>query len=292
MKPASKKDMSFSINDAISEGGDLLRKAGIAEARREAGSLLAHALSRDRTFLIMNANELLSAEQTEAFRSFIERRARQEPLQYITGHQEFFNLDFEVTPDVLIPRPETEMVVESALDLLKDVSMPFIGDIGTGSGCIAISLLHELPRARAVATDISRPALRVAQQNANRHGVSDRLALIESDFFSTLDRSSRFSLIVSNPPYIGEDDWKSLPREVRDHEPRAALVSGVDGLADIRRLLDEAPSFLRSDGYFVFEIGFDQSARVDKMIEADTWDLLEIRSDLQGIPRTVVLRKK
>ena len=285
------REMNLSIGNGILEGAETLRAADISEGRREAGSLLAHVVGRDRSFMITHADELLTSEQTQTFRSFIARRAKGEPLQYIIGHQEFFKLDFEVTPDVLIPRPETELIVEIALELLKDESEPFIGDIGTGSGCVAISLLHEMGEARGFATDISAAALRVARLNAERHGVSNRLRLIESDCFAAVDRSSQFSLIASNPPYIGQAEWKNLPREVRDHEPRSALVSGPDGLADIRRLIDEAPSFLHSHGYFVFEIGFDQSKWVEQLIDSRKWKLVEIRRDLQNIPRTVVLQK-
>src|SRR5438132_630431 len=170
--------MSLSIAEAISEGAAKLTEAGVSDARREAATLLAHAIDRDRTYVITHNDELLTEQRIESFRAFIIRRAAREPLQYITGHQEFFRLDFEVTPDVLIPRPETELIVEVALELLKDVSAPTIADIGTGSGCIAISLLHELSDSRALATDISAAALQVAQRNAERHGVTDRLTLI------------------------------------------------------------------------------------------------------------------
>src|SRR5437870_5332966 len=178
---SSGKMMSISIGNAILEGARSLREAGIAEARRESGSLLAHAIGRDRTFVITHADESLESEAADTFRGLIKRRASGEPLQYITGHQEFFKLDFEVTPDVLIPRPETELIVETALELLKDHSEARIADIGTGSGCVVISLLHELRGARAVATDISAAAIRVARRNAERHGVAHRLRLIESD---------------------------------------------------------------------------------------------------------------
>jgi release factor glutamine methyltransferase len=191
---------------------------------------------------------------------------------------------------VLIPRPETELVVETALELLKNDLQPHVADIGTGSGCIAISLLHELPEARAVATDISPAALGVAQRNADRHGVSNRLKLIESNGFAAMDERG-LSLIVSNPPYVGEDELESVQREVR-HEPRVALVAGDDGLSLIRRLLLEARPYLRSGGHLVFEIGLGQSTLVEQLIDAEVWTLLEIRSDLQGIPRTVVLRRK
>jgi release factor glutamine methyltransferase len=283
--------MSTSIGRAVLEGAQRLQNAAVAEPRREAGSLLAHVVGRDRSFVIAHADDALTAEGRAAFRSLIERRASGEPLQYITGHQEFFKLDFEVTPDVLIPRPETELIVEASLELLQNDTEPYFADIGTGSGCIAISMLHELPAARAIATDMSPTALRVAQRNAERHGVADRLELLESDCFSALDARGSFSLIASNPPYVSDDELKSVQREVR-HEPRAALAAGSDGLSVIRRLLREARPFLRSGGHFVFEVGFGQSEAVEHLIDRRVWKLLEIRTDLQRIPRTFVLQGK
>src|SRR5712692_6409100 len=284
MKWTGKKTMNISISKAILEGARVLREAGVAEARREAGSVLAYAVGRDWTFVITHADEPLETEAIETFRTLIERRAAGEPLQYITGHQEFFKLDFEVTPDVLIPRPETELIVEIALELLKDDPDPFIADIGTGSACIAISVLHELGAARAIATDTSPGALRVALRNARRHEVSDRLTLKESDCFSALDAERRFSLIASNPPYISNDEMKGLQREV-SYEPRAALAGGPDGLDIIRRLLSEAAPFLRSGGHLVFEIGFGQKAAVEQLINREVWELTGTRPDLQGIAR-------
>src|SRR5712692_8566376 len=175
MKWTGKKTMNISISKAILEGAEVLHEAGVAEARREAGSVLAYAVGRDWTFVVTHADEPLQTEAIETFRTLIERRAAGEPLQYLTGHQEFFKLDFEVTPDVLIPRPETELTVEIALELLKDDLDPFIADLGTGSGCVVISLLHELRDAHGIATDISPDALRIARRNADRLGVSERL---------------------------------------------------------------------------------------------------------------------
>jgi release factor glutamine methyltransferase len=286
-----KKLMSLSIGGAVMEGAQRLSKSAVAEPRREAGSLLAYALGRDRGFVIAHAADVLNDDECKTFRSLIARRAAGEPLQYITGHQEFFKLDFEVTPDVLIPRPETELIIETALELLRDDPKPYVADIGTGSGCIAISILHELSAARGVATDVSPAALRVAQRNAARHGVADRLTVLESDCFSALETTGSFSLITSNPPYISDDDLQDLQREV-NYEPRAALAGGAGGLSVIRRLLLEAPPFLRPDGYFVFEIGFGQSEVVEKLIDRRVWELLEVRPDLQRIPRTFVVRKK
>jgi release factor glutamine methyltransferase len=287
--------MATSIAETILQGAHRLRQAGVPEARREAGSLLAHVLGRDRSFILSHAEDALGAEQAEQFRQCLERRAQGEPLQYITGHQEFFGLDFEVTKDVLIPRPETELLIETALKLVLGPAEVLICDVGTGTGCVAITLLHELPAARAVAIDISPRALVVAQRNAVRNSVTDRIEFVLSDCFAALNtpgpRQTSFDLIVSNPPYIQEDAMADLQREVRDFEPRGSLAAGADGLSVIRRLLLEAPQFLKTGGFFLFEIGFNQAAAVELLIERRVWELLDIHKDLQGIPRTVALRK-
>ena len=283
--------MTVTIEGAIQEGAERLREGAVNEARREAGSLLAHVLDRDRGFVIAHAGDSLADAQYHDFRRLISRRIVGEPLQYITGHREFFKLDFEVSPDVLIPRPETELIVEAALELCKDDPAPSIADIGTGSGCIAISVLHELPAAAAVASDVSPAALKVAQRNAERHGVQERLTLVESDCFAAVGLTKPFSLIASNPPYVSEAELKGVPREVR-FEPRAALAGGPDGLSMIRRLLSEGRPFIRKGGHLVFEIGFGQSEPIEKLIDRRVWKLIEIRKDLQGIPRTFVLQGK
>ena len=287
--PTGKKLMTTSIRDALIEGAQILATAGITNDRMEAASLMSWVLRRDRAFLITHAEEALSDDQGRVYREAVRRRAKREPFQYITGHQEFFKLDFEVTPDVLIPRPETELVVETALDLSRELPAQFIADIGTGSGCIVVSLLHELPGARAIATDVSPSALRVAQENARRHKVNDRLELAEADGFPSAHHA-QFSLIVSNPPYIDEHEFANLQPEVRDYEPRAALASGADGLAHVGMLLRDAPSHLSPGGYLVFEIGFGQRQSVEQLIDNGVWNLIEIRTDLQGIPRTLVLQ--
>ncbi len=287
--------MTTSIAETILQGAHKLRQAGVPEARRESGSLVAHVLGRDRSFILSHAGDPIGEEQAERFRECLARRAQGEPLQYITGHQEFFGLDFEVTRDVLIPRPETELLIETALKLFAGSAAAFICDVGTGSGCIAITLVHELPQARAIAIDISPGALVVARRNAARHLVTERINFILSDCLAALKtrepRQSPFDLIVSNPPYIEESAMAGLQREVRDFEPRSALAAGADGLAIIRRLLIEAARFLKADGYFLFEIGFNQAAAVQQLLAPKTWKLLDIHKDLQGIPRTVALQK-
>lgn len=282
----------ISIAQALVEATHLLRKAGIVEGRRDAASLLANLIGRDTTYLIANAERELTAADLTRYRDVVERRVAGEPLQYIIGHQDFYNLDFIVTPNVLIPRPETELLVETALELIDKNEEQYICDAGTGSGCIAISILYERPLARVVALDISLDALVVAQQNATRHDVRKRLDLVASDCFGALEQShAKFHLIASNPPYVVEETFNTLQREVCEHEPRNALTPGGDGLAIIRRLLAEAHDYLLSGGYLLIEIGFDQSVAVTEMVDRKTWALVDIRDDLQGIPRTVVLRK-
>lgn len=280
------------IKQAVAEATEILRRAGIAEPRREAASLLAHALQRDRTFLLTHAEARVGGEELTRFRASAVRRAKREPLQYITGHQEFYKLDFVVTPDVLIPRPETELLVETALELLQGAAAPRILDVGTGSGCIVVSLLHEMPAARGLATDISTAALTVAATNAARYEVRPRLNFLAADGLSAFAESSvDFSIIVSNPPYIDGMVVEGLQPEVRLYEPRQALTPGADGMSMIRGLLGQAPMRLVPRGWLVFEIGFDQSEQIEKLIDRRVWELVAIRADLQGIPRTVVLQR-
>lgn len=284
----------MSIATALLEGANKLRKAAVPEARREAGSLLMHVLDCDRTYILAHAEDQLTDEQLAKLKTILEERASGKPLQYITGRQEFFGLEFEVNTDVLIPRPETELLVETAIKLISNHESPLICDVGAGSGCIAISLLHTLPGARAVALDISPAALEVARRNAERHAVAERLTFLASDCFGALDQSmlSQFDLIVSNPPYVTEAAFPSLQCEVRDFEPRVALLAGNDGLDVIRRLLNAAPAYLKPGRFLIFEIGFDQHEAVSHLIDATQWELLDVHQDLQGIPRTVALKKR
>lgn len=279
-----------SITEALTKATQVLSNASVAEARREAGSLLSFILGKDRTFLISHADEVLGTDLLLRFQGFVERRASGEPLQYITGVQDFYGREFCVTPDVLIPRPETELLVEAAIELVD--SEPFICDVGTGSGCIVVTLLCELQNARAVAVDKSPAALEVAKLNARNHSVLDRMEFAVSDCFDALEANRyQFDMVASNPPYVSAEMMPGLQREVRDHEPLVALSPGPDGLSIIRRLMLEAPAFLKDAGYLIMEIGFDQSEAVKSLVDEGVWQLLEIRPDLQGIPRIVVLQK-
>lgn len=283
--------MMISIAEAILQGSNKLRKAGVPEARREAGSLLAFLLDKDRTFMLAHADDPISVDQLALFEEMLHARAQGEPAQYITGRQDFYGLEFEVTPDVLIPRPETELLVETALKLVSPESAVSICDVGTGSGCISITLLNRLPLAHALALDVSSAALDVAKRNASRHRVTSRIEFILSDCFASFDQQ-QFDLIVSNPPYVAEGAFATLQREVRDFEPRIALTAGAEGLDVIRRLVSEGTNFLKPGGYLLFEIGFDQHAAVSELVDLEKWELLDIHHDLQGIPRTVALRKR
>ena len=284
--------MTISIADAIRESVVIFQDAGLAEARREAGGLLQHVLGRDRTFVLAHPEQLLTESQLQKFQELTKRRAAGEPLQYITAQQSFFGLDFEVAPGVLIPRPETELLVELALETIQGSQAPTICDVGTGSGCIAITLLHERADALAVAIDISAAALEIAKRNARRHSVERRLTFVQANCFSSLSAVEfSFDLIVSNPPYVAENDLTGLQREVRDHEPREALAGGPDGLDVVRRLLNEGSTFLKPGGHLLIEIGFNQAATVTSLIEQHAWLAKGIRPDLQGIPRVVVLQK-
>jgi release factor glutamine methyltransferase len=275
-----------SVSESIAKAESILATNGIVEARREAASLVMLALKRDRTFLYAYPDHLLTDSETATLNSLVTRRAAREPLQYISGTQEFYGLDFEVTPDVLIPRPETEMVVEHAIPLLTTLSRQRLCEIGIGSGCIAVSMLHHLPEATAVGLDVSPAALKVARRNANRLGTGDRLQLFESDIFSNCP-DERFEMIVSNPPYVPSSDIDGLQPEVRDFEPHLALTDGRDGLSIISTIVKQSPHFLKSGGFLLMEMGFNQSSLVVDMFEADLWEPPELFPDLQGIPRLV-----
>jgi release factor glutamine methyltransferase len=262
------------LTGALSEAEAFLRLHDIDTARLDAEVLLGHALAIARTQLYARLSTILHPDQQERFWGLIQRRAAREPLSYITGEREFWSLSFRVTPDVLIPRPETELLVETTLRLLSQSprrhhhSPIHLLDIGTGSGCVAIALAKELPRAELWAVDISRAALTVAQENAQRHGVAGRIHFLQGDLFSPMNKERpRFDVIVSNPPYIAHASLATLQPEVRDWEPRTALDGGADGLDFYRRLVEESSFYLHSSGWLVMEIGVGQSSEVLRFIQ-------------------------
>ncbi len=280
------------IAATLKQASATLRANDIANDLLDAQTLLAHALGVDRTHLIVNYNQPLTDEQQANYQSLIARRAVGEPLQYIVGQQEFFGLPFRVTPAVLIPRPETELLVEETIRLAQALShAPIIVDVGTGSGCIAIALARELEDARIYATDISADALAVARHNATLNGVAERIEFIHCDLLAGLPAGLQVGLradfIVSNPPYIAAHEMASLQREVREWEPHSALTDNADGLSFYRRLFAEAPQHLKAEGYLLCELGYQQAEVVTAMLSA-AWSKHYLLNDLQGIPRTLV----
>ncbi len=284
------------ITATLQSAVNKLRAAGVPNDVLDAQSLLGFALGRDRTWLIVNFRETLTQVEIEGYESLIMRRAVGEPLQYITGRQEFFGLDFEVTPAVLIPRPETELIVEEVIRRCSTAEMlrptpPLIVDVGTGSGCLAVSIAREVPSAALKAVDISAEAIEVARRNATRNGVADRIEFLVGDLFEPLRRApEKARLIVSNPPYIAVAEMTQLQREVRDWEPWLALTDQGDGLGFYRRLLEEAPAQLEAGGYLIGEIGYQQAAAVRSLISDEIWEEPCFLTDLQGIERTFVAR--
>jgi release factor glutamine methyltransferase len=283
----------ITIHAHVAAARQRLRAAGIPadEAEIDARVLAEHLLGWDAARFFSSANQ----EEPEGFAAdyerLVARRAAREPVAYVVGRQEFWDLSFEVSPAVLIPRPETELIVETSLELFPDrVVEVTIADVCTGSGCLAVALACERPQARLTAIDISGAALDVARLNAVRHGVGDRVHFVRANI---LDRvTDCFDLIVANPPYVPDGERASLQPEVRDHEPALALLGGVDGLTVVRRLVEQAPSRLNDRGVLIFEFGIAQVEPIAGLISAsEGLTMIDVRRDLQGIPRTVIARR-
>jgi release factor glutamine methyltransferase len=306
------------IRAALKQAMHQLRAANIPSHTLAAELLLMHTLERDRTWLYTHPEAAIDPAASEKYFALVARRAAGEPTQYLTGKQEFWGLGFEVSPAVLIPRPETEHVVEVALERLGTRGIKInlatgapspplrVADVGTGSGCLAVALAHELPHAEVTATDISAPALEIARRNATRHNVADRIRFLECNLLDALtDNLSSpvgarhavplrrtdqepFDLIVSNPPYIARNEASELPREVRDHEPPAALFGGPTGVEIYARLIEQSASLLRDGGFLVLELGYNSLDHVRAILAANPqWRDLKVTNDLAGIPRVL-----
>jgi release factor glutamine methyltransferase len=259
------------------------------EAAGDAEFLARHALGCDLTQYALARSQVPSPEFPRRFAALIARRVQREPVSQIVGYREFWGLEFEVTRDVLTPRPETELVVEAALEAFPRDAPLLIIDVGTGSGCLAVALAREFSGARVIATDVSEAALDVARRNAARHAVADRIDFRRTDLLEGV--TERADLIVSNPPYVASRDAASLPPEVREFEPHIALFAGDDGLYVYRRLLPHVESRLRPGGCLIVEIGRDQSGPVSALAAPRGWHVERARTDLQGITRTMVFRR-
>lgn len=260
-----------------------------ASANRDAELLLLHTLQISRAILLAYPDREVPSEQQTLYHSLILRRLRHEPVQYILGQQEFYGLNFCVTPAVLIPRPETEHLVEAVLKMTPSNAHAKLVDVGTGSGAIAVALAFNLPHAEITALDISSDALGVAAGNAREHKVEDRIRFLQSDLLSTVSEEGGFDAIVSNPPYIPETDRPTLHPQVREHEPATALFAGETGLDIYRRLIPQAYKALKQNGLLALEIGYGQEAALTELL--DGWKNVSFVNDLQGIPRVALARR-
>lgn len=286
----------LTFQDLRERGTSVLRDSGIPEAPRDAFLLLQNAAGLDAAGLLARLDQPPSDNAVALFRGFVARRAEREPAAMILGRTEFWGIPIRVAPDVLIPRPETEGIVEEALHLsARDgVVMRTIADIGTGSGCLAVALAAEFPDARIFAADISGSALDLARTNVEAAGVSARVRVIEGDLFEpmgSLSLEGGIDLVVSNPPYVRRGEIDSLAPEVSRWEPRAALDGGPDGLSVIRRLIEGARRFLRPGGFLVFEIGHDQGQGVLGLLERSGFVDGAVAPDLAGLPRVAAARR-
>jgi release factor glutamine methyltransferase len=306
-----KQQAGVAIREALKEALAQFRIAGVPSQTLAAELLLMHALGRDRAWLYAHPEEELTAQDAARFLELVARRAQGEPTQHLTGKQEFWGLEFEVTPEVLIPRPETEHLIEVALDRLALRELRAgraqktqgeglqVVDIGTGSGCIAVALAKELPLARLYATDISEAALGVARRNAARHGVTSRIQFVLGNLLEGVVPSSpgareaqgQFDLIVSNPPYVGRRSSAGLPREVREHEPEMAIYGGEEGFELYAALVAEAGRHLKPGGLLVLELGIDSLPAVGPLFDGAEWIRVGVTQDLAGIPRVLAAER-
>ncbi len=281
-----------SLRDALTTAIDRLTAAGVPSPRMNAELLLRFTLDCDRAYLYAHPERELTTEEQTRYEEALAQRARGIPAQYITGHQEFWGMDFIVNPAVLIPRPETEHVIETVLQLVNGgrASSPGmrIVDVGTGSGCIALALAKELPEAEVHATDISPAALEVARANAARHQLENRIQFHETDLLQCLERA-RLDFVVSNPPYVGESEQDQVQLGVRKFEPRKAVFAGPTGLEVIERLIPQAQAALKPGGWLVMEISGTIAQGVKRLL--GRWNNIQVTNDLQGIPRVASARK-
>ncbi|MGH9514769.1 MAG: peptide chain release factor N(5)-glutamine methyltransferase [Terriglobales bacterium] len=279
------------LGNALSSAIQRLTSAQVPSPRMNAELLLMFTLGRDRAFLYGHPEHELTTEEQTRYEDALVQRARGIPTQYITGHQEFWGMDFIVSPAVLIPRPETEHVIETVLARVSGVTgVPpvRIVDVGTGSGCIALALAKELPDAEIHATDISSPALEIAHANAVRHQVDSRIEFHEADLLAGVEKNS-FDFVVSNPPYVGDSEEDTVQLEVRKFEPRNAVFAGPTGFEVIKRLIPQARNALKPSGWLVMEISGTIASRVREMLAG--WKDVQITNDLQGIERVAAAQK-
>jgi release factor glutamine methyltransferase len=282
----------LTLFERLAQARARLAEAGIsqAEAAVDIDLYARTILWWDKARLILEQRNPVPELLEPTLSSWVDRRIKREPSAYIVGYREFWGLEFAVTPAVLIPRPETEQIVDEAISRARPLPAPRIADIGTGSGCIAIAMAVELPRARVVASDISEDALAVARANARRHGVGDRVQFVATSYLVGVDGT--FDLITANPPYVKDGDKRALARDVR-HEPDVALFGGAEGLRDIAGVLEAASAALLPGGWLMMEFGYGQEPEVEVLVGRQAALRIErVQPDLQGIPRTAIIQRR
>jgi len=286
-------DQPWNIGRLLSWTTDFLRDKGADSPRLDAEVLLAHARGCQRIELYTSFEEEPAEPVRTTFRDFVRRRAEGTPVAYLVGHREFFSLSFRVNPDVLIPRPETEQLVVRAIDLNKSSTISRIADVGTGSGILAVCCAKHVPECEVTALDISSAALEVAAENAQQHGVADRVKFYQSDLFTNCPADVRFDLIVSNPPYISSAEMSKLDSAVHDHEPHLALDGGAEGTEVIERLLPQSTERLSPGGWLLIEVSPHNAERVEQLATAaEGLTLHETINDLANLPRVVQAQKQ
>lgn len=292
--------MFITFGEVLQIGINRLKEANIADAKRDAEDIMLFLMHEDRKFLFLHYKDETDEDHADAYFSMVDRRAAGEPLQYIVGSQEFMGLPFEVDESVLIPRQDTESLVELALEKAKEKKRSLsVMDMCCGSGAIAVSVAHFLPKAKVTACDISEDALEVARRNAEKNGVADRIEFLQSDLFfiekkkKVTQIKETFDMILSNPPYIPTAVIGTLQKEIREHEPMSALDGGADGLDFYRRIAKEASANLKKKGFLMLEIGSDQAEAVTELLEAEgVYEGIEVHQDLAGLDRIVFCRKR
>jgi release factor glutamine methyltransferase len=280
----------MTLNDWVRHGEAQLAEGPHPDrARRDAETLLLHHIGKNRAWLLAHGEEEFAGCRAVSYAGLLKRRVRGEPIQYITGETEFYGLPFRVTRDVLIPRPETEHLVEKVIAFCGGLERPRIVDVGTGSGAIAVALAHALPQAQVTATDLSAGALAIARENAERNGVGERMVFAQGDLLEPV-QGGLFDVVASNPPYVPEEERASLDVEVRDYEPEQALFAGLGGVDVYRRLIPQAADALKPGGCIVMEIGFGQQRAIETLLAAGGYEEIEFVPDLQSIARVAVAR--
>ncbi len=310
-------EKNLTIKEVLSWAEGYLNGYDVADPKAETEYLISHLLNCKRSGLYLNHGKSLTIDEFQRFEVWLSRRVAREPSQYIIGEQEFWGLGFKVTRDVLIPRPETELIVEEAVKTITECEIrnaelnpkseirnpKFILDLCAGSGCIAVSIAKEIPACRVYAVDISERALAVAKENAERHGVADRITFLRGDLFEPINgmnpvlrhngTSIKFDIIVSNPPYISKKMMAGLEPEIKDYEPVTALYGGEDGLDFYRRIISAASAYLLQGGYLMLEMGYGQAEEIKKLIEQDkVFEHIVIKKDFAGIDRVIKAQKE